>query len=231
MLPQRSCEFSAFKELDMVNSFEKRGPTLRLPATAAGNSGREPPLTGKSSRAMRPLLIEPASPVASLRPAEMSPKATLRQVRGTPSRWLSGFPPGRHKHRYLTRSREGRENHTASVSVFLTRVFLAFFAVPVPISLPTRPDWLSGACARRPWFSPQRRVSIAAACRGVGRGSAAEVPGGRKAPAIHPAVVGSGPGAIGRRTWRRIPTATRAAICKRNCNRCPSRRRGENGDR
>ncbi len=85
MLPQRSCEFSAFRELDMVNSFEKRGPTLRLPATAAGNSGREPPLTGKSSRAMRPLLIEPASPVASLRPAEMSPKATLRQVRAARS--------------------------------------------------------------------------------------------------------------------------------------------------
>ncbi len=37
MLPQRSCEFSAFRELDMVNSFEK-WTTIFTPAVEGDGS-------------------------------------------------------------------------------------------------------------------------------------------------------------------------------------------------
>ena len=46
MLPQRSCEFSAFRELDMVNSFEK-WTTIFTPAVEGDGSTKRDGSTGK----------------------------------------------------------------------------------------------------------------------------------------------------------------------------------------
>ena len=117
MLPQRSCEFSAFRELDMVNSFEK-WTTIFTPAVEGDGSTKRDGSTGKPNLTRSRENTFFNAPVKSL-------PSSLRCLHHP-----SGF--------LIRPSRSPRRSLVATATVIYTVAFVFFVSFVVKSPVPPR---------------------------------------------------------------------------------------------